>query len=143
MDKFKDYMNKTNIVSFDFDDTIYSLQWDPEERDYKRDKNGEIIGVLNPEIAAKIKEYHNNGWKVIIVTTRDEKWKQEVLDFVKKHNLPIEEFHFTNGAWKRNTLKRLGVKVHFDDHKDELKRLFEFLSNLYSMQKQLQYWEHV
>lgn len=127
MDKFVKYLfeNKEKIVSFDFDDTIYKLAWDKENNDYVRDKRGDPIGSLNKEIAQKIKDYKVNGYKVYVLTTRYAIWRQETEDFLKDNNLwgYVDGVFFTNGAWKAQHAKKLGIQIHYDDDPGEIRRL--------------------
>lgn len=99
------------LVSFDFDDTLIIHDVD---QDYS---------YPNMEMINKLKEYVKNGDKVVIVTTRFAEHKQEVVDFVKLYELPVDSIYCTDHSWKRNTLKRLGVEIHYDDNKDEIRRL--------------------
>ena len=105
------------IISFDFDSTLQIPVIDAD---------GDEVGhVPNPEMISKVFEHHELGHKVIIVTTRLDKFMDEVHQFVKDNDLPIapEDIHNTNMTWKRNTLRRLKVNVHFDDNPDELRRI--------------------
>ena len=111
------------VVSFDFDNTITLYKWDKQEGDYIRDKDGLPFGFPNDRIIQRIKDHVTNGDKVIIITSRNEIWKKEIEDFVKKHNIPISEIYCTNMSWKANTLKKLGASMHYDDDIDELRKL--------------------
>jgi len=113
-------------ISFDFDGVIGLHEWDPKERDYKRDpKTGEIIEIFNKKIGQKIKDLRVEGHDIIVVTTRYAIWREETEQFLEDNNLMgyIDEVHFTNGAWKANKLKKLGVEKHYDDNPQELRRL--------------------
>ena len=122
---FKQFFSeeKEEVISFDFDDTIALSQWDHENNDYLRDENNDIVQKPNKRIIDLIKDYKNKGYKVIVVTTRYDKWRQETEDQLKEWGVPIDEVHFTNGAWKANRLKKLGVFLHYDDDHEELRRL--------------------
>jgi len=108
------------IISFDFDDTIFKLEWDGINNDYKRDPQGASMGILNQDIARLIKNYASKGIKIIIVSSRQEEMKQEIVDFVTEHNLPISDIYCTNGQDKVHLLKELGVSKHFDDDRFEI-----------------------
>lgn len=112
--------NMEKIVSFDFDDTIFKLKWDTEENDFVRDDGLNTIGELNLKIDGLIRQYAAAGWKVVIVTSRYDVHKQEVIDFVKEHNLPISEIYCTNGENKINTLMKVKAQIHYDDDKSEI-----------------------
>jgi uncharacterized HAD superfamily protein len=128
------------VISYDFDDTIFSLEWnskendfnryngDPEtikDRDFKDYKKGDTLGVLNETIRDNIKKDLSNGNKVIIVTSRKEDQKEQVENFVRHHSLPISEIYCTNGQEKVYTLLSLGVKKHYDDDKYEIDAISE------------------
>ena len=108
------------IISFDFDDTIFKLEWDGINNDYKRDPQGASMGILNQDIARLIKNYASKGIKIIIVSSRQEEMKQEIVDFVTEHNLPISDIYCINGQDKVHLLKELGVSKHFDDDRFEI-----------------------
>ena len=101
------------LVSFDFDDTLNIIDLD-QERCYP-----------NQKMIDKLLDYVKNGDKVIIVTTRYSEHKQDILDFIRANELPIDkdDVYCTEHTWKRNTLKRLGVEIHYDDNKDEIRKL--------------------
>ena len=124
MKTFKDY-NETPAVSFDFDDTIFMLKWDKENNDYMRDEKGHPVGKLNTDIAKKIKKYKSEGYKVYVITSRRDNWRDETEEFLADNKLMqyIDDVIFTNGAYKANICKRYGVKVHYDDDMRELHRL--------------------
>ena len=109
------------IVSFDFDDTIFMLEFDPENENYKKDPLTEMpIGTPNPKIVALINQYNQDGWKVIVVTSRMNKYKDQVEDVVRELGLPIQEIYCTGGEDKVITLMRLGVSKHYDDDRFEI-----------------------
>jgi len=109
------------IVSFDFDDTIFMLEFDDENENYKRDPLTERpIGNPNPKIIDLIKQYDQDGWKVIIVTSRMNEYRDQVEDVVRELSLPIREIHCTGGQDKVDTLMRLGVSKHYDDDMFEI-----------------------
>jgi acid phosphatase class B len=81
---------------------------------------------------SKLINHHKDGDKCIIVTARDpehekDEWIQKnepkrtkVIDFVKKHNLPISKIIFTNHKPKGPILKSHNVYMHFDDKDEEI-----------------------
>ena len=111
------------IISFDFDDTLFQGEYDTTEGDFKRDSEGDAIGTLREDIARMVHHYASKGIKIIIVSSRYDKHKNEMIEFVQKHNLPISEFHCTNGQDKVHLLKSLGVSKHFDDDKFEIDKI--------------------
>jgi hypothetical protein len=110
-------------ISFDFDDTLMWIIPCPEW--------GTREGGLNETTVAAMRAHADAGDKIIIVTSRHEKWEHldepwrpsTVAGFVAEHNLPVEEIHFTNGEFKAPLLVKLGVVKHFDDDEDELAQL--------------------
>jgi hypothetical protein len=118
-------IEKDNIVSFDFDDTIFMLDWDFENSDFVRDENGNPTGKLNTKIAKKIKEYKTNGYTVYLITSRYAVWREEVENYLKDNNLMgyIDDVIFTNGESKSITCKKLGVVKHYDDDRVEIRDL--------------------
>lgn len=117
--------NNQKVVSFDFDNTIFKLEWDKENNDYVRDDQGYPAGTLNKDIVQKIKDYKVNGYRVLVITTRMAIWREETESFLKDNNLwgYIDDVVFTNMSWKARTCKKLGVSIHYDDNPDELRRL--------------------
>jgi acid phosphatase class B len=113
------------IVSFDFDNTIFILDWDEENGYYKFDpKDPETpLGKLNQSIANLINQHHAQGWKTICVTSRHDSSKKQVENVIKKNGLPITEIYCTNGQDKVFTLKELGVSKHYDDDYHEIMML--------------------
>jgi hypothetical protein len=110
-------------VSFDFDNTIFLLEKDPEDDfSYKFDpKDPDIpLGKINEKIVDLILKYKSDGYKVICVTSRMAKYKKQVEDVIRENRLPISEIYCTNGQDKANTLKRLGVIKHYDDDMFEI-----------------------
>ena len=121
---FKEY-NEAPSVSFDFDDTIFMLDWDKKTNDYVRDERGDPTGTLNKDIAQKIKDYKIQGYRVYVITSRQAIWREETEEYLRDNNLMgyIDDVVFTNGAWKASRCKKYGVSVHYDDDPGELRRL--------------------
>lgn len=98
------------IVTFDFDLTLLLPKVDnPHPK-------------ANVEFVAKFKEHLENGDTVYIVTSRNDSptSKQEILSFLRIHNLDNDGIYFTNGELKAITLKRLKADLHYDDDPEEL-----------------------
>lgn len=108
------------IVSFDFDDTLCMADGTPNHR---------MIEV--------VWQHHEAGDKCYIVTARDRthetlKWCRKnmpdrvlVKEFIREHNLPIKQCHFTNHEPKGPVLKRIGAVRHYDDKDDHLESAVE------------------
>lgn len=94
-------------VSFDFDATLCY----------------DFLKAPNKKVIEKMKEHDAAGDYIMIVTTRMDKDMPEIHEFIKKHDLPVKEVHNTNFTWKRNTLKRLKVDMHYDDNPEEYHRV--------------------
>jgi hydroxymethylpyrimidine pyrophosphatase-like HAD family hydrolase len=114
------------IATFDFDDTLCSEE-----------------GIPNLEIINLVKNYFKKGYKCYIVTARNKshdtkKWIKEnnpkrvrILDFIKIFELPIEKIYYTNHELKGPILAKLGSKVHYDDHEDQIKSCKEHKIKVY------------
>jgi len=111
-----------SVVTFDFDDT---LLW----KRYVRDEDGEIDEVVvdgpNPEGLALLKRAISDGHEVHIVTTRYEKMRNDTIEWLGKWKVldGIAKIHFTNGKLKRDTLAKIGSRLHHDDDEEELDNL--------------------
>jgi len=110
---------KHKIVSFDFDDTLTYAPFDPEEGDF-------VYQGPHEEMLEKIKNYINDlEVTVYIVTSRikrdspDPHGDISVEEFVDKHGLEVDDIHYTDGKWKAEKLKELGVTLHHDDDHQE------------------------
>lgn len=123
METFEKFMKTQKLrVSFDFDSTLAKhveriTAWGYGVTDY----------VLNPKILPYLDQHIKNGDELFLVTSRYDESMSDVLKFLEtyKDKVPIASDHVfnTNMAWKRNTLKRLHINIHYDDYKDELDRL--------------------
>ena len=107
------------LATFDFDDTLTMPYWSDEDGYWTSgsDPNKKTISVM--------KKLHSKGFEIAIVTTRHNKGdhKRAVATFVKKHGLPVKRLIFTNGKWKADMLDKLGSILHYDDDKEEIKRI--------------------
>lgn len=91
-----------NKVSFDFDGTI----------ELERYQN----------LAMKLKD---EGKTVYIVTRRQSSDSKAVYEVADKVGIPHSRVYFTNGHWKWETIKRLGIGLHYDNNPDEIKLIRE------------------
>jgi len=109
-------------ISFDFDDTLTLPEYDEEQ--------GIWISVgPNLNTVARMRQYHEQGYRVIILTSRLDEYMEEVRNFVKKYDLPVSEIHNTNGKPKGPFLEQFGVLKHFDDSPDEIDSAMEYNVN--------------
>ena len=118
-------------VSFDFDGTIALNVWNNEDLDYERDEKSKIILTPNDYIINLMRQYRSQGYKVFVVSSRIEEYKQEIIDFLNKYNVPYDECHVTNSRYKAQTLKDLNVQVHYDDDEREIEKIKEIGINGY------------
>lgn len=105
------------IVSFDFDDT---LCWESD-------------GTPNDKMLAVVRQHAADGHKCYIVTARhrsheSSKWIKEnepdrvrIKDFIKEHDLPIKQCHFTAHELKGPILRQIGAYRHYDDQPEQLR----------------------
>lgn len=123
--KTSQIQNKQKIVSFDFDNTIFILDWDDENGYYKFDpKDPETpTGHINQSIVNLINQHNSQGWKCICVTSRSQNESKQVNKVIMDNSLPINEIYFTNGQDKVFKLKELGVSKHYDDDPIEIQYL--------------------
>jgi hypothetical protein len=107
------------VVTFDFDETLVEEQFGSSYM---------FGGTLNPnsKMVSLLKLYHQNGYRIYIVTARYEREGEEVLAFVEQHQLPVEDVIFTGRQYKGPFLAELGSTLHFDDSKEEV----EFAANM-------------
>jgi len=128
------------IATFDFDNTLAFSHWGEEEDDW-------VFDGPNQEIINTLRDYHREGTKVYIITSRYKEVKDEdgnwysfhprtkpskkyfkgyqmpVWNFVQKYGLPIEDVIFTNGEIKSKAedgLIEIGSEIHYDDDIDEI-----------------------
>lgn len=74
-------------------------------------------GVLKPIKAVHdlVREKHREGFDIHCVSFRSLKDKQEMIDFCKQYELPIESFTCTDSKTKTPVLKKLNSVLHVDD----------------------------
>jgi hypothetical protein len=74
-------------------------------------------GVLKPikVIHDLVREKHREGFDIHCVSFRSLKDKQEMIDFCKQYELPIESFTCTDSKTKTPVLRQLKSALHIDD----------------------------
>ena len=78
-------------------------------------------GVLSTDKGKELyKELVDSGSDVYIVTARNEKEGQEVLDVAKSLRIPQSKVLFTSGGKKSEVLNRIGITKHYDNNPDVL-----------------------
>jgi hypothetical protein len=102
------------IVSFDFDNTLCMDD-----------------GTPNYPMLDIVRQHAEEDYKCYIVTARNrdhesKKWIAEndpnrvrIKDFIKKHELPIKQCHFTDQQLKGRVLWTIGACRHYDDRFDQ------------------------
>ena len=107
------------LVTFDFDDTL-TLPIKDEEGYW-------LSGGYqpNPEVIAMAKEMDDRGHDVAIVTSRARTPgnSRKINAFIMEHELPVTRVVYTNGQWKADLLEEMGSVLHYDDNKEELRRI--------------------
>jgi len=92
-----EYAAEANKVSFDFDDTLST-------------KRGQTLA----------KRLITQGKDVYIITRRQESASAEVYKVADELGIPKSKVYFTNGKMKWETIKRLGIDIHYDNNQQEL-----------------------
>lgn len=92
-----EYAAEANKVSFDFDDTLST-------------KRGQTLA----------KRLITQGKDVYIITRRQESASAEVYKVADELGIPKSKVYFTNGKMKWETVKRLGIDIHYDNNQQEL-----------------------
>lgn len=85
------------IVSFDFDGTLST-----------------------PKGQEKALNLIKEGYRVFIITARQSKDSKEVFDVADKLGIRRSDIYFTNGKNKWETVKRLGIAIHYDNNPEQV-----------------------
>ena len=68
----------------------------------------------------------NEGEQVYIITARQEAtMSKNVYEVAKELGIPRLHIYFTNGKDKWNTIKRLGIDVHYDNNEEQITKIKE------------------
>lgn len=92
-----EYAAEANKVSFDFDDTLST-------------KRGQTLA----------KRLITQGKDVYIITRRQESASAEVYKVADELGIPKSKVYFTNGKMKWETIKILGIDIHYDNNQQEI-----------------------
>lgn len=87
----------TKIVSFDFDDTLSTAKGQE-----------------------KAKQLLAENYRVLIITARQSKDSKDVFDVADKLGIRRSDIYFTSGKNKWETVKRLGVAIHYDNNQEQI-----------------------
>jgi len=84
-------------------------------------------GVLStPQGKAFARRKINEGDQVYIITARQEStMSKSVYEVAKELGIPRLHVYFTNGKDKWNTIKRLGIDVHYDNNQEQITKIKE------------------
>jgi hypothetical protein len=85
------------VVSFDFDDTLSTAKGQE-----------------------KAKQLLTENYRVLIITARQSKDSKEVFDVADKLGIRRSDIFFTNEKNKWETVKRLGVAIHYDNNQEQI-----------------------
>ena len=108
------------IVTFDFDNTLTQVQFDPDDGCFSKPAGPNLVMVQCLQAHLK------NGNEVHIVTSRHENDRSinEINGFLIEHMLhEVASVRFTNGALKADCLHSLNSSRHHDDDHVELDNL--------------------
>jgi hypothetical protein len=92
-----EYAADSSKVSFDFDDTLSTAR-------------GQALA----------KQKQDDGKEVFIITRRQETASEAVFKVADELGIPHSRVHFTNGAMKWETVKRLDIGTHYDNNQREI-----------------------
>jgi len=120
LDKMKKINENKNgkVITFDFDNTIiksFENSIDGMEGQYQ-------FGGVNPQIIARIKRFMEQGYTVLVVTSRNvalEAPESSVRAMLRNLDLEVGGIFYTNGAPKAQKLYELGSSLHYDDDPKE------------------------
>lgn len=99
------------VVTFDFDDTLFSLS---EEKVGMLWAAADVLVPIQ-EIHDLLWEKHKEGYIIDIVTARETWDIPEVKNYVEEYKLPIRDIHCVRGKPKSPILKEIGSVLHIDD----------------------------
>lgn len=91
------YQADSNKISFDFDDTLDTTR--------------------GQELA---KKFIAEGKDVYIITRRQKTADKAVIELADKLGIKRSNIYYTNGSYKWETIKRLGIGVHYDNNLKEI-----------------------
>ena len=93
-------MADKNKISFDFDDTLSTAK-------------GQALA----------KQFIDEGKTVYIITARQRRMSEGVYEIADELGIPHTRIYFTNGADKWETIKRLGIGIHYDNNKEQIDKI--------------------
>lgn len=110
--KFENFEER-DIVSFDFDGVIHRsvIPGTIHPINFDQPDTWEPFEMMHQAI----RKEHSNGNKVILITARDSWNYKEIESYIKKYNLPIEEFIYTDNDPKLSFIVASLSIRHYDD----------------------------
>lgn len=93
-----EYAMDRNKVSYDWDDTLSN--------------NSKVQSKCRADIGA--------GKQVYIITRRHHSIDSDIFRFAQQVGIPESRIMFTNGAYKYQMIKALGIGVHYDNNEREV-----------------------
>jgi len=105
------------VITVDWDDTLFE---DPAYMSYGLWIPAATGAQPIERIHDYIKKKSDEGFEIHVVSFREEKDKQEMIDLAGLYNLPIKTFICTSGKSKTSFLKKLGSQLHIDDNVEVL-----------------------
>lgn len=110
------FENERPVVSFDFDGVLHKGVYP-----------GTIHPILDPsywvpfvKMHEKLREEAKTA-KIIVISARND--DQDIKDYIKRYNLPVEQVIITNNMNKLPFLKRVNAIRHYDDNKQMVNQL--------------------
>jgi len=103
----------SKICTFDFDDTLF------EDPAYLVANLWVATGTTVEPIKRVhdfLREKHNEGFEIHVVTAREERHISECWDLIKLYDLPIKSIVATAGKNKTSFLQKLNSILHVDDN---------------------------
>jgi FMN phosphatase YigB (HAD superfamily) len=99
------------VVTFDFDDTLFSLS---EEKIGMLWASSTILKPIQ-KVHDLLFEKHKEGYIIDIVTARESWDVPEVKQYIEVYELPIRNVVYTGGKSKTRYLKEIESELHVDD----------------------------
>jgi|ETNvirenome_6_85_1030632.scaffolds.fasta_scaffold00618_23 acid phosphatase class B len=105
-------ISRSQIITFDFDDTLASRGAKNLKLSPRRDMTDKLVAFGQ-----------NPRFNVFVVTRRDEQSEgQETVQFLSDHGLIeyVDGIRYTSGMPKKDTLVSLGSSMHHDDNIEDV-----------------------
>jgi len=110
---FKLFENERPVISYDFDGCLHTSVIGYDPINFTEPATWEPFTEMHDQLRKDAKDH-----KIVIVTARPPITNEYVWEFIKMHNLPVEEVYATDNMPKLPVLKEIGAIKHYDDHKN-------------------------